>query len=77
MKPTRSRRSLVNAVSDFRRRSAPAMWTSPVSGRSRPAATCSKVLFPEPDGPITAVNVPGLKAAVTPRRAWMAFWPRP
>ena len=38
---------------------------------------CSNVLLPEPDGPITAVNVPVANAAVTPRRARTQLSPLP
>ena len=34
------------------------MRTWPEVVRSIPAATCSSVVFPYPDGPITAVNSP-------------------
>ena len=33
--------------------------TSPLSGRSNPAITISKVDFPEPDGPIRPIASPG------------------
>ena len=36
--------------------------TLPEVGRSRPAADCSSVDLPDPEGPMTAVNVPRLEA---------------
>src|SRR6516162_7508061 len=36
----------------------PATWTSPASGRSMPPIRLSKVVLPEPDGPITATKSP-------------------
>ncbi|GAB3804208.1 hypothetical protein GCM10027605_27760 [Micromonospora zhanjiangensis] len=41
------------------------MLTVPAVGRSRPAAQCNRVDLPEPDGPITAVNVPAAKSTLT------------
>ena len=77
MNPIRSRRSRVSAFSDMPERSEPPIWTSPLVGRSSPAATCSSVLLPEPDGPMMAVNVPGANAAVTLRSACTGSAPRP
>jgi hypothetical protein len=47
----------------------PAMRTSPEVTLSSPAAHCSSVDLPDPDGPMTAVNVPAANAAVTPPSA--------
>ena len=49
----------------------------PDVGRSSPAALCRSVLLPEPDGPITAVNVAVSNESVTPRRATTSPCPRP
>nr|BFF16483.1 hypothetical protein GCM10025730_00040 [Promicromonospora thailandica] len=63
------RRSFVSRVRSRRPSGVPAIVTPPPSGRSRPAAICIKVDLPEPDGPMTAVNVPAGNTWVTPRRA--------
>jgi hypothetical protein len=76
-KPIRSRRSLVSFASLSPPSACPASRISPDVGRSSPAAHCSKVLLPEPDGPITAVKVPGAKSAVTSRKAVTAPPPDP
>ncbi|GAB4105945.1 hypothetical protein GCM10028790_49640 [Micromonospora taraxaci] len=47
----------------------PSIVTVPSVGLSNPAAQCSRVDFPEPEGPITAVNVPLAKLVVTPSSA--------
>src|SRR5437870_4627201 len=62
--PTRSRRSSVRPVWLLPARLTPPSDTSPALGVSSPAATWRKVLFPEPDGPITAVNDPAAKPRV-------------
>ncbi len=49
----------------------------PEVGRSSPAADCSSVDLPEPDGPITAVNVPRAKSSVTPSSARTTPSPEP
>ena len=76
-KPILVRRSLVSAASDSPARSVPASQAAPAVGRSRPAAQCSNVLLPDPDGPITAVNVPPQKSMLTPSRARTAPLPWP
>jgi hypothetical protein len=68
-KPTRRRRASVRAGSRSRLISWPASSTCPLSGRSRPAAKCSRVDLPDPDGPITAQNVPAANATDAPSRA--------
>ena len=45
----------------------PAIATVPEVGRSRPAARCSNVVLPEPDGPTMAASSPGSTWSVTPR----------
>ena len=63
--PIRFRRSTVSLVSLRSPSSCPPSQTSPEVGRSSPAAHCRSVLLPEPDGPMTAVNVPATKPSVT------------
>jgi hypothetical protein len=53
------------------------MRTWPEVGRSIAAATCSSVVFPDPDGPITAVNCPDAKPIVTLSSAVTARLPEP
>ena len=76
-KPTRSRRSSVRRASPSSPSATPPSRTMPSVGRSRPAAMCRNVLLPEPDGPMTAVNEPRSKPAVTPSSATTAPSPRP
>ena len=47
---------------------SPATTTEPVSARSNPAVTMSRVDLPEPDGPTSAVTVPGGAVKETPWR---------
>jgi hypothetical protein len=68
-KPMRSRRSRVSRRSLSPVSSVPPTRTEPDVGRSSPAAHCSSVDLPEPDGPMTAVNVPGPKPSETPSSA--------
>ncbi len=44
---------------------------------AQPAGQCSKVDFPEPEGPITAVNDPAGISILTPSSAVTAAWPEP
>ena len=76
-KPIRSRRSSVSLRSLSPASAWPSMETLPDVGRSSPAAQCRKVLLPDPDGPITAVKVPGANFIEIPSRAVTAFPPRP
>ena len=62
MKPILSRRNNVSALSLSWVISVSPRGTSPDVGRSRPASTCSSVDLPEPEGPMMAVNSPGLEA---------------
>ena len=58
--------------------------TSPASGWSSPAAHCSSVDFPDPDGPMIAVKLPTAKPALiassatiaAPARPWRLVTPR-
>ncbi|GII45171.1 hypothetical protein Psi02_15950 [Planotetraspora silvatica] len=72
-----SRRKTVSRLSDIFVMSAPARYTAPTSGRSRPAAQCMNVLFPDPDGPIKAVKVPWGKVMETSRSATTEVGPVP
>ena len=77
MKPTRSRRSSVSSVSVIVLSSLPSRTTEPDVGWSSPAAHCSSVLLPEPDGPMIAVNVPRPNCVVTSSSAttWLPRLP--
>lgn len=59
------RRSAVSSFSSARVMSRPATTTWPEVSCSRPAAQCSRVDLPEPDGPITAVQEPAGKDTET------------
>src|SRR5208283_6217817 len=58
MKPTCADRQRASAPSDIRSMRSPATWISPESGRSSPPSRFRRVVFPEPDGPITATKSP-------------------
>jgi hypothetical protein len=77
MMPIRSRRSTASSFSGSLVMSWPATRTAPASGRSSPDPHCSSVLLPDPDGPMTAVNVALVKATLTWRRAVTSVAPRP
>ncbi len=72
-KPIRRRLNLVSAASPSPVSSVPSTITIPPSGRSSPAAHCNSVDFPEPEGPMTAVNVPRARLSVTPSSARTAL----
>lgn len=76
-KPRRVRRSAVSLFSFMPVISVPPSRTVPAVGRSRPAAHCRKVDFPEPEGPMTAVKLPRERVRSMPRRACTALPPRP
>jgi hypothetical protein len=76
-KPIRSRRSLLSASSSSLPMSRSPRWIDPEVGRSRPAAQWRKVLFPDPEGPITAVKEPLASVSDSSRSAATAFGPRP
>jgi hypothetical protein len=77
MNPTFSRRSSVRALSSSAPRSTAPMKARPELSESRPALQCSRVDFPDPDGPMIAVNWPCSNATVTPSRARTSVWPFP
>ena len=76
-KPSRSRRSRASALSPSAETSVSPRCTRPEVGRSSPAADCSSVDLPDPEGPMTAVNVPGSKPSVTPSSARTVPSPEP
>ena len=57
--------------------SVPWIVTDPDVGLSSPARMCISVDLPEPDGPMTAVALPGAISTVTPRKASTAVSPAP
>src|SRR6185369_2450987 len=63
--PTGPRRISVSSASEAELISRPAIITWPSVTFSSPAAQCSSVDFPEPDGPMTAVHDPGANATST------------
>jgi hypothetical protein len=76
-KPMRSRRSSVNCLSLRVVRSVSPTKTEPDVTVSRPARQCSRVDFPEPDGPMIAVNRAASNPTVTPSRARTSVAPWP
>jgi ABC-type Mn2+/Zn2+ transport system ATPase subunit len=76
-KLARVRRSDVSSRSPAFVMSISPMRTRPASTRSRPAAQCSSVDLPEPDGPMTAVQPPRGNSTVTSSTARTAAAPRP
>src|SRR5438067_3106158 len=76
-KPTRLRRRIVSRRSPSLMRSTSPRATEPEVGRSRPAATCRNVLFPDPDGPMIAVKEPRSSPTLIPSSATTAPSPRP
>ena len=77
MKPIRSRRSSVSALSLSEVISVSPRYTSPEVGRSRPASMCSSVDLPEPEGPMIAVNWPSPRPTLTLSRAATVASPLP
>ena len=77
MKPIRSRRSRVSALSLSEVISVSPRNTWPEVGRSRPASMCSSVDLPEPEGPMIAVNWPSRRPTVTLSSAATAASPVP
>jgi hypothetical protein len=64
-KPTWVRRSSVSSRSFNLDRSVAPMWTRPESTVSRPDRQCSRVDFPDPDGPMMVVKRPDWKSTET------------
>ena len=74
-KPIRSRRILVRSLSPSVVRSASPTNTRPEVAASNAARQCISVDFPDPDGPMIAVNWPGWNSTFTPSSA--ATWVSP
>ena len=68
-KPISDARSPASARSPSVATSSPVIRTVPLVGRSSVPARCSRVLFPDPDGPSTATSSPAAMARLTPRSA--------
>ena len=77
MNPTRSRRSSVRSFSFSDDSSTSPMYTWPDVTSSSPAEQCMSVDFPEPDGPMMAVNRPFSKLTLTSSRARTSLSPDP
>jgi len=75
--PIRSRRRMVSSWSFSELRSASPMKARPDVSESSPATQCSSVDFPEPDGPMIAVNRPVAKPTVTSSSARTCACPVP
>ncbi len=75
--PTLSRRNVVNPLSDNPVNPVSPMWTSPRVTVSKPARQCINVDFPDPDGPIIAVNRPRSSSTEMPRKAITCASPVP
>ncbi len=67
--PIDSRRKAARASRSRAESTTSPTTTSPSSGVSRPASSARSVDFPEPEGPVTTVSVPGSKVASTRSRA--------
>ncbi len=76
-KPRRSRRRMVRCLSSSSLRSASPMNAEPEVNESRPAMQCSSVDFPDPDGPMMAVNRDASNATETPSSARTSVWSLP
>jgi hypothetical protein len=64
-KPTWVRRNSVSSRSLRQDRSVAPMWTRPESNVSRPDRQCSRVDFPDPDGPMMVLKRPDSKSTET------------
>ena len=69
MNPSRSRRNLARAFPFSRPISLPSMTMEPAAGRSMVDTQLSKVVLPDPEGPITPTNSPASRDRDTPSRA--------
>src|SRR5919112_4810305 len=70
MKPILSARKRVRFLSDIPEIDSPPIKTSPRSNSSRPERQLRSVVFPQPEGPMTATISPRAIERSTPRRAW-------
>ena len=68
-KPMVRARCSVRLASGIANRSTPPSQTRPPSRSSRPDRQFSRVVFPEPDGPITATSSPAATSMSSPRNA--------
>src|SRR5271165_1546201 len=75
--PTWRPRKRASASSSRALKGVPLTTTSPLSGRSRPAITISKVDLPEPDGPIRPIASPGATRRLMSFRIWTRAAPAP
>src|SRR5918997_1521422 len=70
MKPILSALKRVRLLSDIPEMDSPPIKTSPRSNSSRPERQLRSVVFPHPDGPMTATISPREMERSTPRKAW-------
>ena len=56
--------------------SVPSTSIEPAVGRSIPASRLRSVVFPEPDGPMSATNPPASIERSTPISVWITCSPR-
>src|SRR5829696_3091814 len=70
MNPILSALKRVRFLSDIREMDSPPTNTSPRSNSSRPERQLRSVVFPQPEGPMTATISPRAIERSTPRRAW-------
>src|ERR687897_1669332 len=70
MNPILSALKRVRFLSDIREMDSPPTKTSPRSNSSRPERQLRSVVFPQPEGPMTATISPRAIERSTPRRAW-------
>src|SRR5580698_6836200 len=75
--PTWRPRKRASASSSRALNGVPLTTTSPLSGRSSPAITISKVDFPEPDGPIRPIASPDATRRLISLRIWTRAAPVP
>src|SRR5215218_8458776 len=70
MKPILSALKRVRFLSNIPEMDSPPIKTSPRSNSSRPERQLRSVVFPQPEGPMTATISPRAIERSTPRRAW-------
>src|SRR5947209_3411275 len=75
--PTWRPRKRASASSSRALKGVPLTTTSPLSGRSRPAITISRVDLPEPDGPIRPIASPAATRRLMSFRIWTRAAPEP
>ena len=67
MKPTVSLRKAASPAAPRAKTCSPSKRTSPEVGWSSAPTTLRKVLFPEPEGPVSATSSPAPRCRSTPR----------